>query len=107
LVRFYKLQAQELRFSVLGAGDGQFAGAVDQLAITVSGKSDFRGEDLRAQVGRITVSGLGDVKVWAERELAISISGIGRVDYWGSPEVTRRTPGHAAISARGAKAAAP
>lgn len=107
LVRFDKLQAQELRFSVLGAGVGQFAGAVDQLAITVSGKSDFRGEDLRAQVGRITVSGLGDVTVWAERELAISISGIGRVDYWGLPEVTRRTPGYATISARGAKAAAP
>jgi hypothetical protein len=107
LVRFDKLQAQELRFSVFGAGDGQFAGAVEQLAVTVSGKSDFRGEDLRTQVGRIAVSGLGDIRVWAERELAIGISGVGRVDYWGSPELTRRTPGLATISARGAKAAAP
>jgi hypothetical protein len=107
LARFDKLQADELRFSVSGAGDGQFAGTVDQLTVNVSGKSDFRGEQLQAQVGRITVSGLGEVKVWAEKEMAISISGVGKVDYWGSPEVKRRTSGLATVNSRGAKPSAP
>lgn len=105
LARFDKLQAEELRFSVSGAGDGQFAGAVEQLSVSVSGKSDFRGEQLHAQVGRVAVSGLGEVKIWAEKELSISISGVGKVDYWGSPEVKRRTSGLATINARGTKAA--
>jgi hypothetical protein len=107
LARFDRLQAQELRFSVSGAGDGQFAGHVDQLSVAVSGKSDFRGEQLRAQTARITVSGLGEIKVWAEEELAITVSGVGKVDYWGSPEVKRRTSGLATVNARGAKAVPP
>lgn len=103
LARFDKLQADELRFQVSGAGDGQFAGAVEQLSVSVSGKSDFRGEQLQAQTGRVAVSGLGEVKVWAEKELSISVSGIATVDYWGSPNVQRRTSGLATINMRGAK----
>lgn len=107
LARFDRLQAGELRFTVSGAGDGQFAGSVDHLSVSVSGKSDFRGEQLHAQSGRVTVSGLGDVKVWAERDLSISISGVGTVDYWGSPTVKRRTSGLATINARGSRAPTP
>ena len=107
LARFDDLQAEELRFSVSGAGDGQFSGAVDQLVIGVSGKSDFRGEQLRSQRARVAVSGLGDVAVWAEATLTIAVSGIGTVDYWGTPNVKRSTAGLATVNARGAKAAGP
>ncbi len=106
LARFDRLQAGELRFTVSGAGDGQFSGSVDQLSVHVSGKSDFRGEQLQAQSGRVSVSGLGDVKVWVEKDLSISISGIGTVDYWGTPMVKRHSSGFATVNARGAKAAA-
>jgi hypothetical protein len=106
LARFDHLQADELRFTVSGAGDGQFAGSVDQLRVDVSGKSDFRGEQLRVQRGRVSVSGLGDVAVWAEKDLTISVSGIGTVDYWGTPTVKRSSSGLATINARGAKTAA-
>ncbi len=107
VARFDRLQASELRFSVSGAGDGQFAGVVDQLSVSVSGKSDFRGEQLQAQSARVTVSGLGEVKVWAEQDLSITISGVGTVDYWGTPTVKRRTSGLATINARGARPTPP
>lgn len=106
LARFDRLQADELRFTVSGAGDGQFAGSVEQLRVDVSGKSDFRGEHLRVERARVSVSGLGNVAVWAEKELSISVSGIGTVDYWGTPTVKRSSSGLATIHARGAKAAA-
>ena len=60
-------------------------------------------DQLRAQRARVSVSGLGDVAVWAEKELSVSVSGIGTVDYWGSPNVQRHSSGIARINERGPK----
>lgn len=105
LARFDKLRAEQLNFSVSGAGDGQMAGSVQQLGVNVSGKSEFRGEQLMSERAAVRVSGIGDVKVWATRELSISVSGIGTVDYWGAPTVMRHSSGIARINERGPKAA--
>jgi hypothetical protein len=105
LARFDQFKAESLRFSVSGAGDGQFAGSTRELALGISGRGDFRGEQLQSQRCRVTVSGIGTVKVWAEQDLMISVSGIGKVDYWGTPEVTRRSSGMATINGRGARPA--
>lgn len=105
MARFDRLQADELRFIVSGAGDGQFTGVVEQLSVAISGKSNFRGEQLQAQRARVSVSGLGDVQLWAEKELTVAVSGVGTVDYWGTPTLKRSTSGLATVNARGAKGA--
>jgi hypothetical protein len=101
--RFDHLQAEALHFSVSGAGNGRFAGQVDQLTVSISGRSDFDGEQLHSLRGRVAISGIGDVKVWAVDELAVSVSGVGTVDYWGSPRLRRSTSGMATINPRGAR----
>jgi hypothetical protein len=102
-VRFDQLQADELKFTVSGAGDGQVTGTVDRLSVSISGRSEFRGENLMSQRAAVAVSGVGDVKVWATETLKIAVSGLGTVDYWGAPSVKRSTSGVATINARGAK----
>jgi Putative auto-transporter adhesin, head GIN domain len=104
LARFDQLNAEHLAFSVSGAGDGQFRGQVRDLSVQVSGKSDFRGEHLQARTARVTISGIGDVKVWAVDELGITVSGIGQVEYWGNPRIRQRTSGPSTITPRGSKA---
>jgi Putative auto-transporter adhesin, head GIN domain len=101
LARFDRLNCENLAFSVSGAGDGQFKGQVQDLSVQISGKSDFRGEHLQARTARVTISGIGDVKVWVLDELGITVSGIGKVEYWGNPRVRERTSGPATIDARG------
>jgi len=103
LARFDQLQAEELRFSVSGAGDGRMAGTADRLRVRISGHSEFRGEDLRSRFADVSVSGVGDVKLWVTQELAVSISGLGTVDYWGAPTVRRSTSGVATLNDRGPK----
>lgn len=83
------------------------AGRVDGLAVTVSGRSDFRGEDLMAQRARVRVSGIAEVKVWAVQALQVSISGVGTVDHWGSANAQRSNSGIARFNSRGPKAALP
>lgn len=107
LARFDQLQADQLSFSVSGAGDGQVAGQVREMTISISGKSDFQGEHLMARKARVSVSGIGDVKVWVVEDLTISVAGIGSVDYWGTPNVRRSTSGVATVNDRGAKPVPP
>jgi len=61
------------------------------------------GENLASQRARVSVSGIGDVKVWAHETLDITVAGVGTVDHWGPAQVSRRTSGIARINDRGAK----
>lgn len=108
LAHFDQLRADELNFTVSGAGNGNFAGSVDRLKVQISGRSDFRGEGLAAQAARVTVSGIGHVRVWVQQDLSVSVSGIGTVDYWGNPaHVKRQSSGLATLNDRGPKPAGP
>ena len=107
LARFDQLKAGQLNFHVSGAGDGQMAGQVGELSVSVSGRSEFRGEDLMAQTARVRVSGIAEVKVWVVQELQVSVSGVGTVDHWGGANVQRSSAGIARINSRGPKAALP
>ena len=103
LARFDQLKADQLSFRVAGSGDGQMAGTAREVEIKISGRSEFRGEKLMIERAKVTISGLGDAKLWVTKELAISVAGVGSVDYWGSPTVQRSVSGHATINDRGPK----
>ena len=105
LVRFDQLQAETLRFAVSGSGDGVFSGQVQNLSLSISGRSDFGAENLLTQQAKVSISGLGKARLWVRQELAINISGIGTVDYWGNPAVQRRLSGISTVNVRGDKGA--
>lgn len=104
-VRFEQFKAEELRFTVSGSGDGHFAGRVETLAVAISGRSDFFGEQLMSRTARVGISGLGRARVWVTGELTTTVSGIGTIEYWGRPNVTRRASGVATVNDMGPKEA--
>lgn len=101
--RFDQLKAEQLIFQVSGAGDGQIAGEAKVLSVRIAGKSNFNGGKLASERARVSISGVGNVEVWAAQQLDISVAGIGTVDYWGAPQVKRSISGRAEINERGAK----
>jgi hypothetical protein len=105
LARFEKLNAEQLSFASSGAGDADIAGQATELRVGISGRGDFRGENLMTRRARVSIAGIGDVKVWAVEDLSVAISGVGRVEYWGSPNVKRSASGVATVLDRGPKAA--
>ncbi|HUP09577.1 MAG TPA: DUF2807 domain-containing protein, partial [Caldimonas sp.] len=78
-------------------------GTADRLRVHISGHSEFRGEDLRTRVADVSVSGVGELKLWVTQELTASFSGVGTVDYWGSPTVRRSIAGVGKLNDRGPK----
>lgn len=102
--RFDQLKADKLVFQVSGAGDGQMAGEVKALSVHIAGKSSFQGARLMSERAQVSISGVGNVGVWAVRELGIAVAGIGTVDYWGTPVIVKRSiSGRAEITDHGAK----
>lgn len=104
LARFDALTAEQLRFDISGAGDGQLAGQVEQLNLSVAGKGKLLAEQLRAARASVSISGIGNANLWVTDSLRVSISGIGSVEYWGQPKLDRRSgSGMTTIKALGDK----
>ena len=102
-VRFDKLKVGSLDFNVSGYGTGVMAGSADELAVRISGRGAYLGENLLSQVASVSVSGAGDVKVWAMKELTANVAGAATIDFWGSAVVHRTNSGLTNWSDRGPK----
>ncbi|MGE5171376.1 MAG: head GIN domain-containing protein [Rudaea sp.] len=88
-----ELRAASLRVEGSGALDATLSGQVDTERVSISGAGSYDGQHLRAADADVTVSGVGNVVVHAERTLRATISGAGNVEYVGDPVVTERVSG--------------
>lgn len=102
-VRFDELQAEQLRFIVSGAGDGQLGGQVHDLQLQISGKGKLLADQLRTARATVAISGIGTARLWVSDQLQVNVSGVGTVEYWGQPEVQRQSSGFASVKALGEK----
>ena len=100
-VRLDKVKIGSLEFNVSGSGTGTMTGSADELVVRISGRGSYLGENLVAQVAHVTVSGAGDVKVWAVKDLTATVSGVATVDFWGSAAVHRSSSGLTTWNERG------
>lgn len=103
LARFDELVADQLGFSISGAGEGQLRGKVRQLSLNVSGKGKLQAEDLQTQAAGVSISGIGSAALWVIEDLKVGVSGIGSVDYWGKPTLKRSSSGMSSVTGHGEK----
>ena len=106
-VRLDKVKAEKLEVNIAGIGSAQAAGSADTLQVRISGRGAYLGENLASKWATLSVSGAGDVKVWATKELTASVSGVANVDFWGGATVTRNNSGITHWNDRGDKRAPP
>jgi hypothetical protein len=83
------------------------AGTTRELKVRIAGRSELAAEELRAERASVSISGVGDVRLWVVRELEVNVAGAGRVHYWGTPSVRRHVTGAATLSDRGPKTGLP
>ena len=87
------LRASSLSVEGSGALSASISGNVDEEDVSISGAGTYRAEDLHASRARVSVSGVGNVVLHAERTLQADISGAGVIEYVGDPVVTRHVSG--------------
>jgi len=87
------LRAGTLRVSGSGALQAHLAGRVEEERVSISGAGSYRADRLHAGDATVSVSGVGNVLLHAERTLRASISGAGVIEYVGDPKVTEHVSG--------------
>jgi len=87
------LTATKLTVDGSGALSAELGGRVDEQHISISGAGSYNAERLTAADTTVSVSGVGNVIVNAQRTLKASISGAGVIEYLGDPQVTEHVSG--------------
>jgi hypothetical protein len=80
------VKSPKVQVIIAGSGDVTMSGSTSNLAVELSGSGDFKGFDIESQSSNVSVSGSGDVKVVAKKNLVARVSGSGDVVYKGNPE---------------------
>ena len=94
------LRADTLHVRGSGALSAKLAGRVGTENVSISGAGSYAAERLIAQSATVSVSGVGNVVVYAERTLNADISGAGVIEYIGNPDVTRHVTGIGRVERR-------
>jgi hypothetical protein len=102
-VNILSLDARQLATNISGAGNFEAEGQVDDQRIVLSGAGNYNGTDLQSKTGDVTITGLGQVSIWATDTLNVIISGTGGVDYYGEPKITRSVSGIGNLTHKGNK----
>ena len=63
---------------------------MESLGVTVTGAGDVMAGKLRADVGKVAISGAGTTTLWPEKSLDVRITGVGTVRYYGDPQIVDR-----------------
>jgi hypothetical protein len=85
---------------VVGNGRAAFrlSGQVKHQSIDLAGDGEYRGDQLKSRTSQVSVTGNGDVTLWADELLDVDVYGSAKVRYSGEAFVLRRIFGHGAVS---------
>lgn len=83
------LDTQHLTCNLSGASNIRLEGNTKRLEVNLSGAGSVNAYGLSAQIVQSTSSGVGSIKINAQKELYATISGVGSIRYKGKPAITR------------------
>jgi hypothetical protein len=92
-MEFGTIRAERMVAALNGSGDVLVSndGEVNELKVSVVGSGDVEFARLKASEVDVNIMGSGDAEVWAEDTLSISIMGSGDVAYRGEEPELRTT----------------
>ncbi|MCK5822165.1 MAG: DUF2807 domain-containing protein [Bacteroidales bacterium] len=88
-----KIETPTLNSEISGSGNIMISGQTDILKHVLSGSGNFKGFDLQTNDAEITITGSGNIEVFATKNLIVNISGSGNVLYKGNPAITSNISG--------------
>lgn len=96
-----ELESQKVQGRITGSGDIILSGTTEEFDCGVTGSGDFNAARLKANKVSATVSGSGDIEVYAVGHLKSRVSGSGDITYKGNPKHQDfKTFGSGSISSR-------
>lgn len=91
------IEAPSLIVDAGGATSLVLRGKVEKFEVDMAGAGSVDALNLESNTAKISSSGAGSVKVWANKQLNIDASGVGAVKYKGNAEVLKTVSGMASV----------
>lgn len=89
-IHITNVKNDKLAIRLTGAARIEAAGETDSLSIATTGAGKIDANNLHARRADVTVTGAGNVDVYASERLDARVSGVGQVIYDGDPNVVHR-----------------
>lgn len=80
------LTAKNVRTAITGSGDITLRGSARDFDCKITGSGDISAFDFRCEKVSATVTGSGDIQVYASEEIKATIPGSGDIEYRGNPK---------------------
>lgn len=80
------LTVKNARASITGSGDIELRGSTKDFDCKVTGSGDISAFDFKSETVSATVTGSGDIQVYASEEIKAKIPGSGDIEYKGNPK---------------------
>lgn len=80
------LTAKNVRTGMTGSGDITLRGSARDFDCKITGSGDISAFDFRCEKVNATVTGSGDIQVYASEEITATIPGSGDIEYRGNPK---------------------
>jgi len=97
------LQAEDLTARTSGSGNFDLKGEVKTQRVTINGAGNYTAPDLKSAEAEATISGAGNIEVWATDKLDVKVTGVGNVSYYGQPAVSQSITGGGSVKGLGSK----
>lgn len=78
--------AKNVRAGITGSGDISLRGSARDLDCKVTGSGDISAFDFKCEKVSATVTGSGDIQVYASEEIRATVPGSGDIEYKGNPK---------------------
>ncbi|MDX5443475.1 MAG: DUF2807 domain-containing protein [Hymenobacteraceae bacterium] len=92
------MSANKLTATISGSGNMTLYGDVDEQSLLVDGSGNIDAFNLISETTNATISGSGNINVFASKFLNATISGSGNIRYKGSPQVSQNISGSGNVS---------
>jgi hypothetical protein len=87
------IDAPSINSEITGSGNITINGGTRNFSTEVTGSGEVHAFDLLSENTKVTITGSGDVEIFASKQLDINISGSGDVKYKGNPSVNKSVAG--------------
>ena len=79
--------------SIAGSGKAMITGQTKTVDISIAGSGDFDAPDLKSEKAKVSITGSGNVRIFASVSIDASIVGSGNIIYSGSPSISKSVIG--------------
>lgn len=87
------IDAEDFELDIAGVGELKLNGTCKHLEANVAGVGEIKAKNFKCDDVHVSLAGVGEAEVYANKSVDVSAMGVGEVNVWGKPEDVTKNKG--------------